>query len=54
MEANDLVSKLRVNGTRDDLCNIDLFSKEYKIISNKLNKPDKGAFSLNILCIICR
>ncbi|CAB3224492.1 unnamed protein product [Arctia plantaginis] len=54
MDANEFLVKIKANGTSkdwDDLANVYL---EYKNVLVKLSAKDKGSFSLNVLCLLCR
>ncbi|XP_052757309.1 uncharacterized protein LOC128202162 isoform X2 [Galleria mellonella] len=54
MEANDFITKLKADGTEKDLCDLDKVFVDYKAILEKLSANDRGPFSLNVLCILCR
>ncbi|XP_059056595.1 uncharacterized protein LOC131850400 [Achroia grisella] len=54
MEANDFIVKLKADGTDKDLYDLDKVYGDYKVILAKLSAKDRGPFSLNVLCILCR
>ncbi|CAH0599397.1 unnamed protein product [Chrysodeixis includens] len=54
MEANDFLTKIKANGTEKDLNNLADVYVDYKKILTKLPTKDKGSFSLNVLCLLCR
>lgn len=54
MEANDFIVKIKANGTEHDECDLINVFNGYKTILNNLAAKDKGPFSLNVLCILCR
>ncbi|KAI8426757.1 hypothetical protein MSG28_014448 [Choristoneura fumiferana] len=54
MEANDFITKLKANGSEKDVHDLASVTADYKAISAKLPSKDKGPFSLNVLCILCR
>ncbi|XP_061725432.1 uncharacterized protein LOC133531313 [Cydia pomonella] len=54
MQANDFIAKLKADGSASDLHDLDNVYLNYKELLEKLPSKDKGAFSLNVLCILCR
>ncbi|XP_063391034.1 uncharacterized protein LOC134676573 [Cydia fagiglandana] len=54
MEANDLIAKLKADGSANDVHDLDKVYSDYKALLEKLPSKDKGVFSLNVLCILCR
>ncbi|CAK1587441.1 unnamed protein product [Parnassius mnemosyne] len=52
--ANDFVAKLKADGSEMDFYDLGIVYKEYKIILTDLPTKDKGTFSLNVLCMLCR
>ncbi|KAI5634625.1 hypothetical protein NE865_12640 [Phthorimaea operculella] len=54
MEANVFLAKLKADGSKSDLTDLDSVFKDYKDISAKLATKDRGPFSLNVLCVLCR
>ncbi|RVE50680.1 hypothetical protein evm_004590 [Chilo suppressalis] len=54
MEANDFIVRFKANGTEKDLCDLRQVCDDYKLILSNLGAKDKGAFALNVLCILCR
>lgn len=54
MDANAFISKLKADGSEQDYCNLSKVFKEYTTISSNLPSKDRGLFSLNVLCILCR
>ncbi|XP_063632410.1 uncharacterized protein LOC134803540 [Cydia splendana] len=54
MEANDFIAKLKADGSANDLHDLDKVYSDYKELLEKLPSIDKGVFSLNVLCILCR
>lgn len=54
MDANAFISKLKADGSETDSCDLAKEYKEYSAISSKLPLKDRGLFSLNVLCILCR
>ncbi|XP_049883160.1 uncharacterized protein LOC126378805 [Pectinophora gossypiella] len=54
MDANVFVSKLKADGSKNDLTNLDEVFCDYKELLTKLTAKDRGPFSLNVLCVLCR
>ncbi|CAH1642132.1 unnamed protein product [Spodoptera littoralis] len=54
MEANDFLVKIKANGDEKDWNNLDKVYNDYKVISSKLSSKERGSFSLNVLCLLCR
>ncbi|XP_063544188.1 uncharacterized protein LOC134752408 [Cydia strobilella] len=54
MEANDFIAKLKADGSANDLHDLDKVYANYKELLEILPSKDKGTFSLNVLCILCR
>ncbi|KAM3955067.1 uncharacterized protein ACR2FA_009432 [Aphomia sociella] len=54
MEANDFLAKLKADGTERDLCDLNKVYNDYKLILRNINTKDRGPFSLNVLCLLCR
>lgn len=54
MDANAFISKLKADGSDKDSCDLSKVFKEYSIIASKLTSKDRGLFSLNVLCVLCR
>lgn len=54
MEANDFLAKIKANGDKNDWNNLTKVYNEYKVIASKLSTKERGAFSLNVLCLLCR
>ncbi|CAG5030622.1 unnamed protein product [Parnassius apollo] len=53
-KANDFVAKLKADGSEKDFYDLGKVYKDYKNILTDLPAKDKGTFSLNVLCILCR
>ncbi|XP_013144077.1 PREDICTED: uncharacterized protein LOC106107659 isoform X2 [Papilio polytes] len=53
-KANSLIAKLKAHGTESDSCNLKEVYESYKSILTELPAKDRGSFSLNVLCILCR
>ncbi|CAH2062135.1 unnamed protein product, partial [Iphiclides podalirius] len=53
-EANNLVTKLKADGSARDECDLGKVFINYKSILSELPAKDRGTFSLNVLCILCR
>ncbi|XP_048003805.1 uncharacterized protein LOC125240027 [Leguminivora glycinivorella] len=54
MEANDFIAKLKADGSANDIYDLDKVFANYKELLEKLPSKDRGAFSLNVLCILSR
>uniref|UniRef100_A0A2A4J1X8 Uncharacterized protein n=1 Tax=Heliothis virescens TaxID=7102 RepID=A0A2A4J1X8_HELVI len=54
MDANDFLVKIKANGNEKDWNNLEKAYKDYKLIASKLGSKDRGSFSLNVLCLLCR
>ncbi|XP_075989357.1 uncharacterized protein LOC142985208 [Anticarsia gemmatalis] len=54
MEANDFLVKIKANGTSKDWNDLSKVYDEYKNVLAKLSTKDRGTFSLNVLCLLCR
>ncbi|KAF9414617.1 hypothetical protein HW555_007546 [Spodoptera exigua] len=54
MEANDFLAKIKANGDEKDWNNLAKVYNDYKMISSKLSSKERGSFSLNVLCLLCR
>ncbi|KAJ8705491.1 hypothetical protein PYW08_012537 [Mythimna loreyi] len=54
MEANDFLTKIKENVNEKEWCNLAKVYTEYKIIASKLSSKERGSFSLNVLCLLCR
>ncbi|KAJ8703775.1 hypothetical protein PYW07_013069 [Mythimna separata] len=54
MEANDFLAKLKENVNEKDWCNLSKVYNDYKAIASKLSTKERGSFSLNVLCLLCR
>ncbi|KAJ2938683.1 hypothetical protein O0L34_g12010 [Tuta absoluta] len=54
MEANVFLTKLKADGSKSNLTDLDSVFKDYRGISAKLAAKDQGPFSLNVLCVLCR
>lgn len=54
MEANNLIARLKADGSSKDACDLDEVYHEYKTVLSNLGAKDRGSFSLNVLCTLCR
>uniref|UniRef100_A0A2H1W678 SFRICE_027148 n=1 Tax=Spodoptera frugiperda TaxID=7108 RepID=A0A2H1W678_SPOFR len=54
MEANDFLAKIKANGDKNDWNNLAKVYNDYKVIASKLSTKERGSFSLNVLCLLCR
>ncbi|XP_013163539.1 PREDICTED: uncharacterized protein LOC106114762 [Papilio xuthus] len=53
-KANSFIAKLKAYGTESDVCNLKEVYETYKSILTELPSKDRGSFSLNVLCTLCR
>lgn len=54
MEANNFIARLKADGSSKDVFDLDQINQEYKTVLTNLGAKDRGSFSLNVLCILCR